>query len=312
MKLRIGYYPMLDITLALRQLCCPERFQPFSPHMEAAMDKLPAEERSNIEQFAGPTDEWLAVMENLLEMAVCGISGPEETVLKLDENPQGFIKTVSATDNAKLIALLADLWSNTFNHEIARSGKVLYEKSREISKSIAEVGLLEFLVRLSDRVEKLDYHSLKYKIKPEHFIDFDKAATVLVMPSLFASRTLTFWHKDNNYIFYVSVEAAKNAGPEPSDMMLMAALALNDRTRLKMLRLLSGNNYSATEISELLDMNASTISRHFKLFKDANFIDIFLQQGNTVYYTLKHEEIRKAVDSIINYIKGDKNENQKS
>jgi hypothetical protein len=29
-----------------------------------------------------------------------------------------------------------------------------------------------------------------------------------------------------------------------------------------------------------------------------------MQQGNTIYYTLKLEEIRKAMDDILDYIRG--------
>ena len=43
----------------------------------------------------------------------------------------------------------------------------------------------------------------------------------------------------------------------------------SDKTRLKMLRYMSQENCSASDLANYLDMNASTISRHLKLFMDS-------------------------------------------
>jgi DNA-binding transcriptional ArsR family regulator len=124
------------------------------------------------------------------------------------------------------------------------------------------------------------------------------------MPSIFASRNLTFWHKDNNYLFFVSKGSRTSQPLEPSDQLILKTLAFNDKTRLKMLRLLSTDNYNTAEMSEKLNNNPSTISRHFKLFKDAGYVNIFSQEGNFINYSLNHSEIEKSLKEIANYIMG--------
>jgi DNA-binding transcriptional ArsR family regulator len=89
---------------------------------------------------------------------------------------------------------------------------------------------------------------------------------------------------------------------EPSDMLLLRTLAVNDRTRLKMLKLLVSRSYSTNEMAERLNVNASTVSRHFKVFKDAGFVDISSQEGNFIYYSLNIKEIRSSFKDVLNYI----------
>lgn len=98
---------------------------------------------------------------------------------------------------------------------------------------------------------------------------------------------------------------------EPSDMMLLKCLALNDKTRLKMLRMLHNKNYSVADMAERLKVNSSTVSRHIKVFKDSGFVDIFSQEGNSIYYSLNRREIKNAFDEILNYIEGGDEENDK-
>jgi DNA-binding transcriptional ArsR family regulator len=90
---------------------------------------------------------------------------------------------------------------------------------------------------------------------------------------------------------------------EPSDMLLLRTLAVNDRTRLKMLKLLAERSYSTNDMAERLNMNASTVSRHFKVFKDAGFVDICSQEGNFIYYSLNLREIKSSFKGILDYIK---------
>ena len=85
-------------------------------------------------------------------------------------------------------------------------------------------------------------------------------------------------------------------------MLLLKTMALNDRTRLKMLKILSSANYSTGNMAEILNVNSSTISRHFKLFKDAGYVDISAQEGNSIYYSLNENELKNSFNMIFDYI----------
>jgi DNA-binding transcriptional ArsR family regulator len=151
-------------------------------------------------------------------------------------------------------------------------------------------------------MEKCGENALNVHIKPEHVIQLDKMQSAIVMPSIYASRRLTFWYSGHSYLFYISLDTFSYENIEPSDMLLLKTLAVNDRTRLKMLKLMADRSYSTNEMAERLNMNASTVSRHFKVFKDAGFVDISSQEGNFIYYSLNIEEIRNSFKDVLNYI----------
>lgn len=307
MNVKIGYYPIVDMILAIRQIYCIERFKPFSSELESVHSKLEEGQLKNIFFFGDITSEWLDVIERIIKLIKSGTTSPEEMILKIMRDPAAFIRNISLEDNEKLIIFIKDCWLNLFSSKAVNYSRIIFENTMEISTGVDKMSLFDYLLKTSDRLVKIDACTLKYKITPEHHIDFNKIDMVVLMPSIYASRDLTFWHSGNDYIFYLSLETYEQIGIEPSGMLLIKTLALNDKTRLKILRLLSKKNYCVSEISEILNMNSSTISRHFKVFKDANFVDILPQQANSVYYTLKTDEIKNSMNDILEYIRGDKN-----
>lgn len=69
-----------------------------------------------------------------------------------------------------------------------------------------------------------------------------------------------------------------------------------------MLKLLAERSYSTNEMADRLNMNASTVSRHFKVFKDAGFVDICSREGNFIYYSLNIQEIENVFKGVLHYI----------
>ncbi len=70
-------------------------------------------------------------------------------------------------------------------------------------------------------------------------------------------------------------------------MLLLRTLAVNDRTRLKMLKLLADRSYSTNEMAERLNMNASTASGILKFLKSLRM------QGLLIF------AVRKEISYII-------------
>jgi DNA-binding transcriptional ArsR family regulator len=175
-------------------------------------------------------------------------------------------------------------------------------KVQEIYKNVEAKGVLDFLNECSDRTVKLDENTMKIMIKPERIVDFSQVNNVILTPSLYTSRKMMFWNSGLNYAFYISFESVDDESLEPPDMILLKTLALNDKTRFKMLKIISSGSCIAMEISQRLNLNPSTVSRHLKLFKDAGFVDVFNQDGNMVYYSINIDEIKKTFDIILNYL----------
>lgn len=303
MKIKLGYYPILDIALALRQLYSKERFMPFVQSLESIYDRMSDIEKDFIDSFGEHSGGWLKVIEKLIDTTLNDTVSPEEFILSIYKHPELLIDVNSYSEDIYGIGEnISKLWQNYFSNEIAKNNKILYEKTIEISRDIDTYDIIPYFLKISDRIEKISEETLKFLIKPEHQVNINDIDNVIVMPSIFASRNLTFWHNDNDYLFYISVNSSNHHPTEPSDMLLLKTMALNDRTRLKMLKILSTGNYSTGNMAEMLNVNSSTISRHFKLFKDAGYVDIFSQEGNSIYYSLNENELKSSFNMIFDYI----------
>lgn len=299
----IAYYPIMDMLLAIRQLYSGERFKPFTSAMEVMDSKISRQEKDAIIAIGDKTNGWLGVIERFIELSRIGMVSPEEMILVMLKQPEILTnEKVPSEITSELATFIKSMWSNYFNSEVGRYGKNTLEKVLSVSESVEKQGLMDFILKTSDRMEECGKNALKVHIKPGHVIQLDKLNSAVIMPSIYASRRLTFWYSGLDYLFYISLDTFSYDSIEPSDMLLLRTLAVNDRTRLKMLKLLADRSYSTNEMAERLKMNASTVSRHFKVFKDAGFVDISSQEGNFIYYSLNVQEIENSFKGVLNYI----------
>ena len=301
MNTKIGYYPLFDMLLALRQLFSIERFRPYNDIMTQIESKITAEDSDYIQSIGAETRGWLKVIAKMIDTQVNGITNTEEIVLKLLADPSLLFSDMNSADIQTSETFLK-LWQNLFNTETAKHSKALLDKSIEINNQISDDAVIPFLTGVSDRIKQIDEETLQFMIKPDHEEKIDDIENIIIMPSVFAVRNLTFWHSGKNYVFFISLNASKDKSLEPSDNLLLKTMALNDKTRLKMLRILSDGHCSSSEMAEKLEVNPSTVSRHFKLFKDAGFVEVFTQEGNTVYYTINKSEIQSSLNMVYKYI----------
>ena len=71
------------------------------------------------------------------------------------------------------------------------------------------------------------------------------------------------------------------------DVFLKSTAALNDETRLTILRFLDVNGaLSVCELQHSLEMIQSRLSRHLKILKDAGFLRVD-RKGTWAYYSLR-------------------------
>lgn len=302
--MKLGYYPVFDMLLGIRELYALERYTPFPNALESIQNRLSNDDKELILKIGDKTHGWLNIIEIIVELVALGISNTEETLIHLNKNINLFKETKLEDKEKVLIGpFLMNLWQNYFSKEIARYSKATFESTICISNTLDNEKIVDYLQHVSDRTIKINDNTLKLLIKPERIVDFSKIENIIITPSIFASRKLMFWDKASDYVFYISIDSRNESNMDPSDMLLIKLLALNDKTRLKMLKLLVNGNYNTMEMAQFLNLNASTVSRHFKVFKDAGFVDIFNQEGNIVYYSINIKEIKNTMDIILNYIK---------
>lgn len=297
--IKIGYYPILDTVLTIRQIFSIERFKPFCHPLENVNTRLPKEAKKAINDIATLTQDWLDVIENLITYTIEGVTSPEELFIEASKNPNSLF---GAKGNLEMVALLSSIYYNYCFIEIAKYSKQINEKAMEVSSISSKDELINYILRLSDRLQLEDNGYLRFNIKPDLVVHKNDIRNIIVMPSVFSSRNIAFWYKKDTFLFYVGLDSKAITLEEPSDMLLLRTLAFNDKTRLKMLRFLTASAHSVNQMAEKMNINPSTVSRHFKVFKDVGFVDVQSQEGNSIYYNINEEEIKKALQSIYEYV----------
>ena len=311
MELRLGYFPVLDAALVLRQVSESVRFSPFSPEMEAVASELGTEELARVEAVGAATRNWLGVLEALIAPDSAGTLGAEEGARILVREPERALPrltdgmtgvTVDRETTLEAARLIALVLGKGIAPLAARQSRRLTAAVDGLDAALAGQSPWDFFLGLTDRVYRKEAGVLGFRIKPEFSMAEAEVERLIVLPSLVATRRLTFWHRGHDLVFFVAAEA-RQSDDEPADGLLLATLALADRTRLKMLRRLASGPCGNNEMAQALGVNPSTASRHFKLFKDAGFVEL-RGEGARLEYEFSRRAVEAAFASILGYIEG--------
>lgn len=290
--MKTGYYSLLDTALVLRQVYSINRFQPFNETLSSIKNKMSQDELSTIQSIGQVTGGWLKVVECLMTQVLKGMTSPEELLLKAMDAPHLIFGPHGTKD---MVRFLAHIWSHYCFAEISKQHPNIMVTATELNQYKSNDTLIEALANQSDRITYKD-KLLTFEIQPVFKIELEDIENIIIMPSVFASRHLSYWYLDKCILFYVSIHKDTCDIKGPSDMLLLRTLAFNDKNRLKILKLLSQQAMSVNDIAEAIQVNPSTASRHMKIFKDVGYVDLLTKEGNAQYYALNKKKSNK--DSI--------------
>jgi len=89
--------------------------------------------------------------------------------------------------------------------------------------------------------------------------------------------------------------------------------ALSDKNRVRIVKMLEGKELCVCEITEILNLAPSTVSKHLSILKDANLI-LDTKVGKWVNFKLNDELMQDSslveISSILDYIKINMNEDK--
>jgi DNA-binding transcriptional ArsR family regulator len=119
---------------------------------------------------------------------------------------------------------------------------------------------------------------------------------VILAPSYF-SRPYNYLLAGDDWRFFgypvadEALEAADRLAPPASVVRLHRALG--DETRLRILKLLVGQDLYLTEIAQQLDLSKPTIKHHLAQLRAAGLVTV-VEAGSVIYYTLRRDRIAAA------------------
>ena len=71
------------------------------------------------------------------------------------------------------------------------------------------------------------------------------------------------------------------------ETVLRTTKAAADRNRLRILRVLGGGPFNVAELTEILGLGQSTVSRHLRILADAGLVEV-RRSGTWAWYSLRH------------------------
>lgn len=89
----------------------------------------------------------------------------------------------------------------------------------------------------------------------------------------------------------------RNLEAEINQLHAAVCGALSDPKRIAILYALHEGPKNVTELSELLDLNQATTSRHLKVLRDRSLVETD-RQGVHIYYSLADERVIEALDLL--------------
>lgn len=119
---------------------------------------------------------------------------------------------------------------------------------------------------------------------------------VILAPSVF-SRPFNYLLAGEGWRFFgypvadEALEAADRLAPPPA--MIRLHRALGDETRLRILKLLAGQDLYLTEIAQQLDLSKPTIKHHLALLRSAGLVTV-VEAGSVIYYNLRRDRLEAA------------------
>ena len=91
--------------------------------------------------------------------------------------------------------------------------------------------------------------------------------------------------------------------PKKEDMQLMADFfsLFSDLTRIRILSLLSMGECCVNDISNILNINQTTVSHQLKMLR-ANGIVKFRRVGKIIFYSIANTQINNLMNSVVNCV----------
>lgn len=95
----------------------------------------------------------------------------------------------------------------------------------------------------------------------------------------------------------------KNYMPDKTTLKSMSTFfyAFSDDTRLKIIILLMMKPFCVGDITNLLNINQTTVSHQLKILKGLNIVD-FDRQGKNIIYYIKNPKVENVFDATVGCI----------
>jgi DNA-binding transcriptional ArsR family regulator len=320
----LASYPLTELYLSLLLVRDPSRgpaaLAPFARRARGRLPKPVLRELGALSFILGPPlpSEFLfpeGALSGRAPQALAALSPNDESLqwavdMFVEEStPEGAaqreVVDEAARDPAaiagRLVELVRDYWTYAFQDEWPKLYAELRLARTEAEIQVANGGLGSLLAYSTKRARLSDGG---LAITPSMPIDLEipmeKDERLQVTLSLFAAPFVYTRIGSSAAVVLPAPSADRHIMP-PSFELVQGLNAIADPTRLTLLRLVAACPRSTRELSQLLELSESAVSKHMRLLADADLVR-GVRNGYYVLYKLVPERAAAASDALLDFL----------
>ncbi|MEM7332801.1 MAG: metalloregulator ArsR/SmtB family transcription factor [Chloroflexota bacterium] len=224
------------------------------------------------------------------------------------------IKSISNTPHQiqiRFSQFIQNYWESFFHQEWSKIESIIIEEITSRGQELMDLGIMQMLDNLSDRFS-IDYtlQSARYfKNDIEEECTFRHFDTLNLYPSYYTYPSFNFFKKQDSHAdpFSLSITYPlphqRQAGqpPAPSKDLLNILRGVADSTRLQILTLVAHKPCSTAELSRVIGLSESAISKQLKLMHQVGWVTAKRDSYYVLYRASAHplEEITNGLNDLL-------------
>ncbi|MFL5731865.1 MAG: ArsR/SmtB family transcription factor [Chloroflexia bacterium] len=202
----------------------------------------------------------------------------------------------------RLMRLLRTYWQNVFRGEIERLKAGWDESVREWTQALGR-----------DRMSGVEERFFNNRALPAEFPEGYPLEKVVLVPSLFLKTpSIILYGYGKMVVIYDArtTDAHRNAMNHVRDRIVRVARALEDPTRMTILRAISKDKeYYGSRLAKTCGITPSSVSRHMRVLKDAGLVkeiemvrELAQDRDNRVMYELRRDTLEKFCEDLTEFL----------
>ncbi|MBI9103083.1 MAG: winged helix-turn-helix transcriptional regulator [Spirochaetales bacterium] len=275
-KIEIIYNPLSDLGLALDLLHHPEHHKVHHSWYRDVLGAFSHKEKKLLEYFGGKLEGYLN-----LDFHIDYLNAPYEIPLRSAvcseyiRNKKNWHSTLSSSEQDKLAAFLIFIWESYIFPVVNEHRSEITIQFNFGNKLLEEMGALEFLQKINDRIAPSKNGVLKIEKWVQSAFSAEIIQKFYIELSLFGFPHMIISDRHEEGCFYLSWDLPfqnDNLIKSGINRISQKAFALSDKSRLRILLMLSEEPMTQKDITALMGFAKSTISRHINILIDAGII----------------------------------------
>ena len=275
-KIKIVYNPLSELALALDLLSHPRHHKLHLHWVDAVLDRFSQKEKEQLGFYEKQLDGYLN-----LDLHIEYLNYPFELSLKSSTcssylcSQKNWISNLNTEAMEQLTFFLGFIWENYIYPVVEEHYSVIKEQKKSGYALLNEKGHQFLFRKVNDRISFTGNNSIKIEKWMESTFESHDLHSFYLELSLFAFPHLVVSdrHREGSFWLTWDVPFQDDRIIAPGiDRISAKAFALSDKSRLRILLILSDEPMTQKELTRNMGFAKSTISRHINILMDAGLI----------------------------------------